>query len=107
MMWHAAFRTLAGPAALSAGRIGRALRNALHNSSPSHSFLPLPRQVGKAVGSEGLVAGQVVDIKSEGVEGVGLDTLKVRRRVDSQLLLLLPWGRWGGGRVEGVGLDAL
>lgn len=34
-------------------------------------------QVGKAVGSEGLVAGQVVDIKSEGAgQSVGLDTLK-------------------------------
>lgn len=35
-------------------------------------------QVGKAVGSEGLVAGQVVDIKSEGAgQAVGLETLKV------------------------------
>lgn len=32
-------------------------------------------EVGKSVGSEGLVAGQVVDIKSEGVE-VGLETLQ-------------------------------
>lgn len=39
---------------------------------------PFPLQVGKAVGSEGLVAGQVVDIKSEGKgEVVGLDTLQV------------------------------
>ena len=36
------------------------------------------RQVGKAVGSEGLVAGQVVDIKSEGAGAtVGIDTLQV------------------------------
>jgi geranylgeranyl diphosphate synthase, type II len=33
-------------------------------------------EVGKAVGAEGLVAGQVVDIKSEGQPGVGLDTLQ-------------------------------
>lgn len=34
-------------------------------------------EVGKAVGAEGLVAGQVVDIKSEGGNGtVGLDTLQ-------------------------------
>lgn len=34
-------------------------------------------EVGKAVGSEGLVAGQVVDIKSEGAgEAVGLETLE-------------------------------
>ena len=36
-------------------------------------------QVGKAVGSEGLVAGQVVDIKSEGAgDSVGIETLQVR-----------------------------
>lgn len=35
-------------------------------------------EVGKAVGSEGLVAGQIVDIKSEGQgETVGLQTLQV------------------------------
>jgi len=33
-------------------------------------------EVGKSVGSEGLVGGQVVDIKSEGDDNVGLDTLK-------------------------------
>jgi geranylgeranyl diphosphate synthase type II len=33
-------------------------------------------EVGKSVGSEGLVGGQVVDIKSEGDSNVGLDTLK-------------------------------
>lgn len=34
-------------------------------------------EVGKAVGAEGLVAGQVVDIKSEGGNGtVGLETLQ-------------------------------
>jgi len=33
-------------------------------------------EVGKSVGSEGLVGGQVVDIKSEGDSSVGLDTLK-------------------------------
>lgn len=33
-------------------------------------------EVGKSVGSEGLVGGQVVDIKSEGDANVGLDTLK-------------------------------
>ena len=34
-------------------------------------------EVGKAVGSEGLVAGQIVDIKSEGQgESVGLQTLQ-------------------------------
>ena len=39
---------------------------------------PRPPQVGKAVGSEGLVGGQVVDIKSEGVGAatVGIDTLR-------------------------------
>lgn len=33
-------------------------------------------ELGKAVGSEGLVAGQVVDIKSEGATNVGVDTLR-------------------------------
>lgn len=34
-------------------------------------------EVGKAVGAEGLVAGQVVDIKSEGGNGtIGLETLQ-------------------------------
>jgi geranylgeranyl diphosphate synthase, type II len=34
-------------------------------------------ELGKAVGSEGLVAGQVVDIQSEGMAAVvGLDTLR-------------------------------
>lgn len=39
--------------------------------------LPPRAQVGKAVGSEGLVAGQIVDIKSEGAgQEVGLETLQ-------------------------------
>ncbi len=42
-------------------------------------------QVGKAVGSEGLVAGQVVDIKSEGAgTSVGIETLQVRARGNGQ-----------------------
>lgn len=38
--------------------------------------LQVVADLGKAVGSEGLVAGQVVDIKSEGDGDVGLDTLQ-------------------------------
>lgn len=47
---------------------------------PAPSLLaPARPQVGKAVGSEGLVAGQVVDIKSEGLgQTVGIETLQVR-----------------------------
>lgn len=43
---------------------------------PAEKILKVVVEVGKAVGAEGLVAGQVVDIKSEGKEGVGLDTLQ-------------------------------
>ena len=45
-------------------------------------------EVGKAVGAEGLVAGQVVDIKSEGGNGsVGLDTLQyIHERKTAALL---------------------
>lgn len=36
-------------------------------------------ELGRAVGAEGLVAGQIVDIKSEGLgDSVGLQTLQVR-----------------------------
>ena len=41
------------------------------------SLLQVVVEVGKAVGAEGLVAGQVVDIKSEGANGkIGLETLQ-------------------------------
>nr|AOR83330.1 geranylgeranyl diphosphate synthase [Dunaliella viridis] len=44
---------------------------------PADKVLRVIVEVGKAVGSEGLVAGQVVDIKSEGAgQAVGLETLK-------------------------------
>ena len=46
---------------------------------PMHAVMLLQVivEVGKAVGAEGLVAGQVVDIKSEGGNGtIGLDTLQ-------------------------------
>lgn len=49
-------------------------------------------QVGKAVGSEGLVAGQIVDIKSEGAgQKVGIETLQVRAGVGSGM------GGWEAG----------
>ena len=62
----------------------------------------LATQVGKAVGSEGLVAGQVVDIKSEGKPGVTVDTLKVccRRRAGRMRV------RWGAGAAGGRRLQA-
>lgn len=50
------------------------------SSHDAASFPSALTQVGKAVGSEGLVAGQVVDIKSEGAgTTVGIETLQVRR----------------------------
>ena len=45
-------------------------------SVPADRTLRVVVEVGKAVGAEGLVAGQVVDIKSEGQEGIGIDTLQ-------------------------------
>lgn len=64
---------LAGDALLSLSfeYIARETRNV-----PPESVLKVIVEVGKAVGAEGLVAGQVVDIKSEGQSGVGLDTLQ-------------------------------
>ena len=44
---------------------------------PCNIILQVICEVGKAVGAEGLVAGQIVDIKSEGMgEVVGLETLQ-------------------------------
>lgn len=66
---------LAGDALLSRSFewIARATRGA-----PADRVLRVLADVGKAVGSEGLVAGQVVDIQMEGNGGVGagLDTLR-------------------------------
>lgn len=51
------------------------------------AFSCLCAQVGKAVGSEGLVAGQVVDIKSEGAgTSVGIETLQVRGGATARVL---------------------
>jgi hypothetical protein len=48
-------------------------------SVPAERTLRVLVELGRAVGSEGLVAGQVVDIKSEGAGAVvGLDTLQVQ-----------------------------
>lgn len=64
---------LAGDALLSLSfeYIARETRNV-----PPEAVIQVVIEVGKAVGAEGLVAGQVVDIKSEGKPDVGLDTLQ-------------------------------
>ena len=49
----------------------------LNIPSPEQACLQVIAEVGRAVGAEGLVAGQIVDIKSEGQgEAVGLETLE-------------------------------
>jgi geranylgeranyl diphosphate synthase type II len=51
------------------------LHTAAHPPPPPSLPLQVICELGKAVGAEGLVAGQVVDIKSENAE-VGLDVLE-------------------------------
>lgn len=53
------------------------VRPALHHPRFITNAMQVICEVGKAVGSEGLVAGQIVDIKSEGQgDSVGLQTLQ-------------------------------
>lgn len=48
-----------------------------HTQTPDLARVQVIAEVGRAVGAEGLVAGQIVDIKSEGQgEAVGLETLE-------------------------------
>ncbi|KAK9817110.1 hypothetical protein WJX72_009702 [[Myrmecia] bisecta] len=65
---------LAGDALLSYSfeHIARATKNV-----PAERIVRVICEVGRAVGQEGLVAGQIVDLKSEGMaESVGLETLR-------------------------------
>lgn len=63
--------------ARSTPRVGGAGGGAKSGGVSAEAILDVVAEVGRAVGAEGLVAGQVVDLKSEGAGAeVGLDTLE-------------------------------
>ena len=70
---------LAGDAllAFSFEHIARSTPRLANGGVSAEAILDVVAEVGRAVGAEGLVAGQVVDLKSEGAGAeVGLDTLE-------------------------------
>lgn len=73
------FTCMGGAAGSGAGMGGRqhwpCTRAATHPRTPARGPAQVVIELGKAVGAEGLTAGQVVDIKSEDKE-VGLDVLQ-------------------------------
>lgn len=67
--------------------------NGVAGGVSAEAILDVVAEVGRAVGAEGLVAGQVVDLKSEGAGAeVGLDTLEYihEHKTVSALSLLFP-----------------